>query len=68
MRDRIQGAFLWGSRMNFLPLPNPSIIALLELAQEEGIPEWFGKDIHLVVFLPSAFLLLLASEVLTINL
>ena len=54
--------------MNFLPLPNPSIIALLELAQEEGIPEWFGKDIHLVVFLPSAFLLLLASEVLTINL
>lgn len=54
--------------MNFLPLLKPFRIALLELTQEEAIPEWSRKDVHLVVHLPSAYFLLLASTVLTINL
>lgn len=54
--------------MNFLPLLKPFRIALLELTQEETIPEWSRKDVHLVVHLPSAYFLLLASTVLTINL
>lgn len=54
--------------MNYLPLTKPFCIALLELAQEEGIPECFRKDAHLVVYPPSAFSLLLVSEVLAFNL
>lgn len=54
--------------MNFLPLLKPFRIALLELTQEEAIPEWSRKDVPLVVHLPSALFLLLASMVLAINL
>lgn len=53
--------------MNYLPLTKLFCIALLEHAQEEGTPECFRKDAH-VVHLPSAFSLLLASEGLMFNL
>lgn len=54
--------------MNYFSLIKPFCRARLELAQEEGIPECFRKDAHLVAHLPSAFSFLLASVVLTFNL